>query len=74
MLVATGPAALQLHLDAIIKTGRAFGLELNASSTILLRIHSEANVAGPDGNPIACKDRAVYLGGLLSADGNPRTE
>ena len=74
MLVATSPAALQLHLDAIIQTGRAFGLALNASKTILLRIRSEANVAGPDGNPIACKDHAVYLGGLLSADGIPRTE
>eukprot|EP00959_Pyramimonas_sp_CCMP1952_P214550 4490138-Pyramimonas_sp.AAC.1 len=62
MLVARSPAALQLHLGANMRAGKAFGFELNASKTIVLRIGSEAHVPGPGGSPIACKGRAVHPG------------
>ena len=74
MLVAEKPEYLQEHLNAVVRIGRTFGLDLNVGKTILLRIRSEANIQGPDGEFIPCQSSAVYLGGLLSVDGQPKSE
>ena len=74
MLLATQPENLQQHLDALTEIGKSFGLELNVAKTILLRIRSDSNIAGPGGSPIICKEETVYLGGLVSVDGKPRAE
>ena len=74
MFLADKPDALQRHLDLVAKVGKGFGLELNEGKTILMRIRSDAPIFGPGGEEIQCKSNAIYLGGLLSSDGNPHTE
>eukprot|EP00959_Pyramimonas_sp_CCMP1952_P232136 4851329-Pyramimonas_sp.AAC.1 len=74
MSAAEKPEYLQEHLNAVVRIGRAFGLDLNVGKTMLLRTRSEANIQGPDGEFIPCQSSAVYLGGLLSVDGQPKSE
>ena len=74
MLVSRDPDALQTHLNLVVAVGNTYGLELNSGKTILLQIRTNAGIVGPDGEPIKCKDSAVYLGGLLSVDGKPSAE
>jgi len=74
LLVATHSHALQKHLDAVIQAGRGYGLEINFGKTFLLSVNSDAVVYAPDGAPIKRVEQAVYLGGLLAADGRPKAE
>jgi len=74
MLVGTDAAKLQQHLHLISRHGRAYGLELNVGKTLLLRVRHDGQVVSDEGEPIKAVDQAVYLGGLLTADGTPRAE
>ena len=74
LLVSTNAEALQKHFDCIVEAGRAYGLELNLGETVLLRERHDGNIVDASGSYVKCVDRAVYLGGLLSADGMPHSE
>ena len=74
MLIGSDPRRLQLHLDLLIDEGRRYGLELNMSKTLLMRVRNSGIVRQPSGEPLKCVDEAVYLGGLLSSSGSARSE
>ena len=74
MLIGSDPKRLQLHFDLLIDEGRRYGLELNMSKTVAMRIHNTGRVFQPSGEPIEFVDEAVYLGGLLSSKGSARAE
>ena len=44
MIVGSSPSAVQAHLDPVIATGRSYGLELNPTTTILLRVRGETRI------------------------------
>jgi len=68
------PEALQAFLDAVADHGARYGLSLNWDKTVLMPIRHDGSVSAPDGTRVRCVDHAVYLGGLLSQDGNPASE
>ena len=65
---------LQLHLDLLIDEGRRYGIELNMSRTLVMRVCNSGIVRQPFGEPLKCVDEAVYPGGLLSSSGSARPE
>ena len=71
MLLGSDPVAIQVLLDRVAAAGVEYGLHLNVSKTVLLRIRGSVDICGPDGSALSVKDEAVYLGALLSVDGRP---
>ena len=74
MLIEKDPDILQFVLEALAKAGQECGLELHLGKTFLLPIRHGGSVHGGDGKAITHKASAVYLGGLLCADGQPGAE
>ena len=69
MIVGSEIDRVQKYLDSIAKFGRQYGLELNMSKTVLLRIRSDDNIIGADGQYVKVVETTTYLGNLLSNDG-----
>ena len=74
LLAATDPCTLQKHLDCIADVGRKYGLELHWGKTILLQVRHDGTIHAADGTELKVQDRAVYLGALLAASGDPKQE
>ena len=74
MLLSSSAACAQRHLDSVAAVGRTYGLELNLQKTVLLRIRGSEDIFGPDGQALTVKSQAVYLGGLLTTDGQSAPE
>ena len=82
LLAENNADILQFHLDTIVELGSAYGLELHWGKTLVLRVRHDGRIVGAQGQgtigpqlwPLQEVDEAVYLGGLLSADGSPRHE
>ena len=73
MLVSGSAVKIQLLLDFTIKVGKQYGLDLNWSKTVVMRINNDGLVLDPSLQPIKHVRQAVYLGGLLhiNADSKP---
>ena len=50
--------------------GKHYGLELNNSKLGVLVSNAEGMIYDELGNPIKRKDKIIYLGSVLSADGS----
>ena len=74
LLASSSADNLQSILSTIVEEGARYGLELNWSKTLQMRISTNAQVCCPSGEPIACVREAIYLGGLLTCDGRARHE
>jgi len=82
LLTEDNAEVLQFHLDTIVELGSAYGLELHWGKTVVLRIRHDGRIVGAQGEgtigpqlwPLKEVNEAVYLGGLLSADGSPMHE
>ena len=69
VLLSSNPNKLQMHLDILVEEGAKYGLELNWDKTVVINIHSEADLMQPSGNKIKKVDRVVYLGSILVSSG-----
>ena len=74
MLLESDQAILQFMLDSIVQMGRAYGLELKWDNTETMKVRHAGVIMNPVGLPREQKESAVYLGGLLCADGSPSAE
>ena len=74
LLADTNSAVLQRMTETVATVGAEYGLELHWGKTVLLRVRCAGVLLDPAGNEVTAKESAVYLGGLLSADGDPRAE
>ena len=61
-------------MDILVDEGRRYGLELNWSKTVAMRIHNEGQLIQPSGEPVKFVEQAVYLGGLLSTTACAKSE
>ena len=73
LLAETDATVLQFHLDRMVQIGGQYGLELHWGKTCVLNIRHPDQIMGPEG-PLKEEAEAVYLGGLISADGCPTRE
>ena len=74
MLVSSSALRLQLHMDTLVDEGQRYGLELNWSKTVAMRINHEGQLVQPSGEPVRFVAQAVYLGGLLSTTTSAKSE
>ena len=65
---------MQRLLDAIAKTGAAYGTELHWKKFQLLQIKGEFVLKAPDGAQINATTTMSYLGSTLREDGSIRNE
>ena len=69
-----GEAILQTFLQKIVEQGDKYGLSLNWDKTVVLPVKHEGCLYKDDGQVVRKVESAVYLGGLLTSDGNPACE
>ncbi len=74
MLLGSNPVRLQCQLDSLVAEGKCYGLELNWTKTVAMRINSTGVILQPSGQPLHFTDSAVYLGGLLTIASGARAE
>jgi len=74
VLLSSNPNKLQMHLDILVEEGAKYGLELNWDKTVVINIHSEADLMQPSGNKIKKVDRVVYLGSILVSSASAEPE
>ena len=60
--------------ETVATVGAEYGLELHWVKTVLLRVRCAGVPVDPAGNEVTAKESVIYLGGHLSADGDPRAE
>ena len=73
LLTEVDAEILQAHLDTIVEIGSQYGLELHWGKTCVLNVRHDGQISGPDG-ALKQEAEAIYLGGLLSADGKATRE
>lgn len=73
-LISSSAAKLQRQLECVVDEGKRYGLELNWTKTLAMRIRHDGMVTQPSGEPVKCVEEAVYLGGLLSATADAKPE
>ena len=61
---------VQAVLNAIAHFGKYYGLQIYWSKSYLLRIGSDEDMFDAQDKAIKCKSNIIYLGGLLTADGD----
>ena len=74
LLMGTHPDhlhAFMMHIDA---AGKEYGLAFNWSKLETLPMRMNATIRKPDGEAIKVKERMVYLGSMLAADGRIYSE
>ena len=54
LLASSSADNLQIILSSIVEEGARYGLELNWSKTVQMRISTNEQVCCPSGEPIAC--------------------
>ena len=74
LLMSSGAAKLQRHLELVVDEGKRYGLELNWKKTMAMRIGNAGDIRTPSGEAIGVVEQAVYLGGLLSTTGCAKLE
>lgn len=74
MLIARDNRQLQMNFNLFAEEGRKYGLERNMAKTKQHWVRSEEDIVGCDGQSVQCCDSIVYLGGILSSDGQPTSE
>ena len=66
LLVSTSSQNLQRLLDAVVREGARYGLELNWDKTFQMAVGSTGSIERPGGGDIEKKTNVIYLGGLIS--------
>ena len=64
----------QSYMNSISAAGANYGLSFNWQKLEMLTVRCQAQVSKPDGSMVESKDHLVYLGGMLSANGQPGPE
>ena len=74
LLVSGSAAKIQILLDLTIKVGKQYGLDLNFSKTVVMKINNDGMVLDPSLQPLKHVRQAVYLGGLLHSNADSKPE
>ena len=74
MLIHRDISIAQAHVVCIRRIGKEYGLELNDAKLEVLAINSEDSITNANGIRIGAKERIIYLGALLSYDGQIASE
>ena len=74
MILSSSAGYLQQLLGVIIDERKRYGLELNWDKTLCIKINNNSTLRTPTGGVLQTKDRAVYLGGLLTSDCTTKAE
>ena len=67
MLVRRSGPELQRYLQAIQKVSQKYGLKLNETKCVLIRMNAVSNIQYTSGGQVPVKDATEYLGVVLSA-------
>ena len=65
---------VQAHFLILVDARRRYGLELNASKTVMMQIYHTASIYHTDGGKVKVVEEAVYLGGHIISTANARPE
>ena len=74
ILPGNDPRRVQAHLLILIDEGKRYGLELNASKTVVIQVSHTSQLYHATGEAIKVVDEAVCLGGLINAKADARPE
>ena len=74
ILIGSDVHRVQQHLRIVIDEGRRYGLELNASKTVMLQVNHSGSIYHESGEAVKVVNEAVYLGGLLTSTADARPE
>ena len=67
-------ASVGRRLEAVAQAGKSYGMDLHADKLQLLSIRSTAEIQHANGSVIEPQSDMVYLGALISEDGQPAQE
>ena len=74
ILLGNDTYRVQAHYLILIDEGRKYGLELNATKTVMMRINHTGSIYHESGEAVNIVEEAVYLGGLITSTANARPE
>ena len=74
ILIGSDVRRVQLHLRILIDEGRRYGLELNASKTVMFQVNHTGSIYHESREVVEVVDEAEYLGGLLTYNAVVRPE
>ena len=74
ILIGSDVRRVQLHLRIVIDEGRRYGLELNASKTVMLQVNHTGSIYHESEEVVKVVDEALCLGGLLASNAEVRPE
>ena len=74
LLIDTSVECAQFFMDTIQRLGAEYGLCFNDKKLEILASNIEGDVFNSLGAPILQKDKIIYLGSILSADGSVHSE
>jgi hypothetical protein len=69
LLLGVEGKSVQRYLEAIVKVGAAYGLELHWGKLQLINARCNACLRRPDGTAISAQEELTYLGSVISNDG-----
>ena len=70
LVVAAGEDRAADYMRAISDAGANYGLRYNWRKLEVLPVRCQASISKPDGQPVVQKESIVYLGAVLSSNGN----
>ena len=74
LLVDVDSAVVEAYMHEVSKAGAVYGLTFNWGKLETLPINCSCNIADANGKLLQQKERIVYLGSMLSADGTSSSE
>ena len=74
LIVEASEQVAQFYVDTVREQGKAYGFTFNESKLEVLSVKHLGQIRTGDGSFMPSKDRLIYLGGLLSADGRVGAE
>eukprot|EP00439_Symbiodinium_sp_Y106_P081197 s1032_g20.t1 len=69
LILSLQPRQAESFMYRVLDAWRVYGLSLNWDKNEVLPIGYDADIQGPNGEPIKNKTSLVYLGGVISASG-----
>lgn len=74
LLIEAREEIVQQYMQCVADAGKVYGLSLNWTKVEMLAAGCDPLLHSPDGQNVARKDKIVYLGSVLSADGSSGSE
>ena len=73
-LLSASQDNLQNLVNAVVREGAKYGLELNWEKTFQMNVGIAESIYRPDGSVLTQKDSLIYLGGLIAANSRVSSE